>query len=251
MQKGSEVGVDPVSTGQYWDHGHGPKVIYGRSHNPNRYQSLQDGMLKNQYNINTRRYNAPARSKFNPDGETERRRYDNFPPSHCRGGKRGVFHTSRGGHWQGPYKQSGGYPGRSGIQSTPNDFRPREFFQDTTPRFPNPGFQVFKDPSVHAHPTPYHPNPDPYTRVEAGAQGSHTQLIYSNDYQIDSLNKITPGQDHSWSDRDRSLNGIQLQEMIKGQDMMRMNVNVPEFVPRFQVPVPHFLLPQDQAGSVF
>ena len=244
MQKGSEVGVVPVSTRQYWDHGSGPKVIHGRYHNPNRYRSLQDGMLENQYDINYRRYNAPALRKFNPVGETERRRYDNFPPSHRHGGKRGA-HISRGDHWQGPYKQSGGYPGRSGIQSTPNDFRPREFFHESTPRFFNPGFQVFSDPSVPAHPTPYYPNPDPYTIVGAGAQGSHTQLIYSNDYQID------PSQDHSWSDRDRSPNGIQFQEMIKGQDMLRMNVNVPEFVPRFPVPVPHFLLPQDQAGSLF
>ena len=88
---------------------------------------------------------------------------------------------------------------------------------------------MFSDPSVPAHPTPYYPYPDPYTIVGAGAQGSHTQLFYSNDYQID------PSQDHSWSDRDQSPNEIQFQEMIKGQDMLRMNVNVPEFVPRFPV----------------
>ena len=91
----------------------------------------------------------------------------------------------------------------------------------STPRFPNPGFQVFSDLSVPAHPTPYYPNPDPYTIVGAGAQGSHTQ-------------------DHSWSDRDRSPNRIQFQEMIKGQDILRMNVNVPEFVPRFPVLVVTF-----------
>jgi len=247
VEKGSEVRVDPVSTGQYWDHGSGPRVIYGQSHNPNRYQSLQEGMIENQYDFNTRRYNAPGLRKFNPVGETERRRYDDFPLSHRRGGKRGA-HTSRGGHWRGPYKQSGGYLGHSGIQSTPNYNRPRELFHDSTLRFTNPGFQVFSDPSVPAHPTAYHPNPDPYTIGGAGAQGSHTQLIYTNDYQIDPFNKITPGQDHRWSDRDRSPNGIQFQEMIKGQDMLKMNVNVPEFVPRFQIPV---LIPQDQAGSVF
>ena len=94
------------------------------------------------------------------------------------GGKRAA-HTSRVNHWQGPYNQSGGYLGRSGLHSTPNDFRPREFFHESNPRFPNPGFQVFSDPSVPAHPTSYYPNPDPYTIVGAGAGEIFNKLYCS------------------------------------------------------------------------